>query len=84
MIAYVDNRILGASLPLPCGFGLTLDMLNQLWDILFSLVYVLPNEFIGVGCGASIAPSTANEELAVILRRTRNPARRVFPLKNIW
>lgn len=65
--AYINDRVLGASLPLSSSFGLTLDTLNQLWNILLSFVYVLPNEFISVGCGASIAASSANENLAVIL-----------------
>ena len=74
---YINHGILRLSLPLPRSSGLTLDPLNQVWNILFPLVQVLPNKFIRIRRRARIAAPPTNKNFPIIHRRSWNSSRRI-------
>lgn len=67
--AYVERSIFASrvfSLSLPCRFCLALYDMYEIINILSSSIYLFPPELIRIGCCASVAATTAYEDLAVV------------------
>ena len=68
--SYFDSVVfivIVASFPLPCGFRLVINTLDQLVNVDFgALVEILPYELIRICCRPSVAASSTYEDLAVV------------------
>ena len=67
-MTYINYSILSLPLPLPRSFCLTLDSLNQLWDILFPLIHILPDKLISIRRRARITTPPTNKNFSIVPR----------------
>lgn len=68
-------------LPLSGGLGLALKPLDKRVEVVIPSVDVFPFKLLRVSCRSRVAASAANEEFAIIFRRSGDLARRVYGMK---